>query len=995
MSQSQSQNATVSLDDAWAAPVAGLSTTICAAAAVPASGLSTAIELDNGSKVSLVELGLPQELHAVLEQLANGRNPVSSSYLHQQSKLARELAKHVEGSRHSEAVGHIDLLGRILKQKESDSDDIDYTHMSKRAQEVLRSWDEDGSGTISCKELEDAAKSHRYMKNRMGRMRLWIIFLITLLCGTLGAIFAVSVAAAELSKESHIDGREGGPKMISKSGDVVQVASSDFTGADGGVLRARSSQVCAELDAGFAGGCRRLTEGEGVPIQVARAVQGISGLTSALPDATFGELHSVKLEEGNHTLHLAVSTWQRVAVRSSACGSVVHLHTSMGRLTLDDRVMSADAQLEQQLKQAGFGSLFSTEAGGGLGRRLEATDGMLKGFFNLIRGMEQKCMPQPLEPPEDLLKQFSATVNVKVKIAGNSESALSQFFTDRSGRRLPMPGFEIVQDNLTGQVLEGYRVWTEEVLSGPGVEVIRATSAMHPFLKQVRIASGGAELSLVVDESMGFHCAVEQVGEGGAEEDEQQADGSDNQDMRMEMLGLIEEDGILLRHFRLSYMAAQKQHVERRRLQGKLTEADEKSTETMAALIEAGIFPTHTDYFDVDSDPSGVRSPGDPYRIRQDSTVPGSSAFQEKTYIAVKPLDGELTVEETFRLLNVTTLASACAAPPNTVTAAMASLLTKVPVLTMNGTKPPPPTFEPKAELGSSILASYDQLIQAKTDVIRGARPSEALLLAQSTLAWQAALREDPKIFRPELVALIEGQSAADLQDMGGSEGNTTRRLDAHERRAAAACRASEGGLGSRSLAAEGGAPRRLGTTLDFLFAQNAWVAPGGNRGFSLDVAAGPIAGMALDMEFDKDNKILAISGTASGTIIVYSPPTIELTFSGSISKTGSVVAGELGIEAAISVLGIEFGAGIAIGASMDIKTMKLLQLYGKAYIFLNRIRIGGTMVLKPVGCGANYYKRWQVALSFQFGRDGRVPKLSFDFDIPLFSKEIGASGCT
>jgi len=972
--------------------------------AMPPSGLSTTIELDSGNKIRLDELGLPQELRTVLEELATGKqNLVSCSYLHQQSKLASELAKHLDGKEHEECVKHIDLLGRLMHQRESGQAEIEYTHMPEKVKELLRRWDEDGSGNIDLRELEEAAKAQDSMRNTMKWMKRGILLLIVVLCVLMAMMFAVTFAAVQASKDFHIGGGRGSTLITSTSGEVVQVGSSDFVAARDGVLRARGSSVCAEPDASFAGGCRRLSETENVPVQVALAVQGVDSLTSALPDATFHELLALELVhpgQDNHTLGLTITSWQRVAARSSTCGSVVHLQTTIGRLTLDDRAMSADAQLEGQLKQTGFAFMLAEEGGGGLGRRLQGTDGMLKGFFNLLRGMEQKCMPQPLEPPEDLLKQFRATVHVRTKVPGTPESALSQFFTDSSGNRLPMPGFEVERDNLTGQVLEGYMVWTEEVLSGPGLEVIRSHSAMQPFLKQVRIASGGgAQLSLVVDNSTGFQCTVTQGDEEGQPEvDDKEGGGSSNQDMRMEMMGMVEEDGMLLRHYRLYMMVAQQHLVESRRLQGKLTEEDETSTETMAALIDAGVLPTHMDYFDVDSDPSGLRSPGDPYRIRHDSTMPGSRAFQEKTYLSLEPLEGELTVEESFRLLGVTALASVCVAPPLTnVTAAMASLLTLVPDLTTEGAEPLhlPPTFEPKAERGSAILASYDRLIQAKIDYLRGGSPSEALLLAQSTPAWQAALREEPTLFRPVLEQMVGDDAASSIQDVPrpGSDGNSSRRLDAHARRTAAAQRASQSDNSSRSLAAAGSAPRRR-LLSGFEFGQDAWQTLDGGSGWALEVSAG-IAGLALEIEFDSTNRITSLVGSASGTVIIWTPPTIELTFFGSISKSGSVIGGELGIEAQISVFGIGLGFGMAIGASMDYRTWKLQELYGRGYLMFGQISAGGTMVLTPKGCGGNYYRRWEVAFSIQFARNGRLRRLSFAYDIPIFSKEIGGpSGC-
>ncbi|CAE8685645.1 unnamed protein product [Polarella glacialis] len=295
---------------------------------------------------------------------------------------------------------------------------------------------------------------------------------------------------------------------------------------------------------------------------------------------------------------------------------------------------------------------------------------MLTGFFNFLTGVEQRCESQKLEPPEDLFQSgFRALALVKQAVPESPESALSQFFIDAwTGQAFPKPGFDVARDQLN-KVIRASQSWTEEILSGAGLEVYSTYSAMQPYLKQVGIVNGSAQLVMTVDGSTGFDCIAELTGDDSAAEETDGSSGSET----LSFQGLLEEDGLILRHFRLDLRDSNNALMRRRRLQ----EEDEEDAIMMGAFIQAGIMPTHMDYFDVDSDPSGRRASGAPYRVTHDSDVSGARVFSGKTYVSISSLPQDLTVANAMAALNITQIASACRSldPNGTVIPAMTSLL--------------------------------------------------------------------------------------------------------------------------------------------------------------------------------------------------------------------------------------------------------------------------------------------------------------------------------
>ncbi|CAE7309791.1 unnamed protein product [Symbiodinium pilosum] len=263
-------------------------------------------------------------------------------------------------------VDEKNLEDSLRKEKSLNSSEMPYKHLPACIQEVMREWDADGSGMVGVSELSAAAHAYKKVQQE-GRMMRKIIagmalVILLLMCG----MFALSWAAAELAKE--MTGNDDAV-MANKQGVVVKVSSSDFEMSPDGTLIIRGAgEVNATCPANQT--CRRL-EAASSKLQVA-ASETPRRLSSTLPDASFKELKSLTLKDNSgRALKVTITSFQRLYLRSSKCGSVIHLSGDHGRLTLDDYAqgsagwqdMTADEQMEAYVKDAGMEGLFEDEGG--------------------------------------------------------------------------------------------------------------------------------------------------------------------------------------------------------------------------------------------------------------------------------------------------------------------------------------------------------------------------------------------------------------------------------------------------------------------------------------------------------------------------------------------------------------------------------------------------------------------------------------------------------
>eukprot|EP00438_Fugacium_kawagutii_P035954 Skav209021 [mRNA] locus=scaffold2629:143389:145072:+ [translate_table: standard] len=292
-----------------------------------------------------------------------------------------------------------------------------------------------------------------------------------------------------------------------------------------------------------------------------------------------------------------------------------------------------DDGMEQFIKNAGMGDLLDADTLFGFGRRLSESFS-LEGVFSILRSVNWTCTSMPLPSPQELPAFYRATVLRKER--AEVSQAYSKMFVGTNSSQLPLPGIQI----------EGglpYKTWTEEVFKSRQVFASWNHFAMHP---QLRLETPGEHATLQVFDSKAFRCQVRNVSEElelqlGSNES-RDTNESNEQSPRLDYLGISVEEGIVLRHWRIE-----------------LPKLSSNSPKKEDLLLEA-MSPDLIDYFDVDTDPSGMFQSGDPFRYRAYSSQPGSTLDMSVEYLAVSPLPAEFTTLDVFRALNVTSLQEAC-----------------------------------------------------------------------------------------------------------------------------------------------------------------------------------------------------------------------------------------------------------------------------------------------------------------------------------------------
>ncbi len=293
-------------------------------------------------------------------------------------------------------VSHGSLIFACLKLCLQGAPTFELKSLPRDLATALSSFDLDKSGSIEVAELLEAASLYRRAKEQASMFKkLALGFGIALLI-VLGLNMGLTAAAIELSRDTRVS--ESGT-MQTTSGETVQVASSDMTIDSNGALVSRSANAATEnarrlqTDVHSAAGSLNLAIGVRQQYQKRE-------LSSTMPDKYFKELEWFELESpSGSTVALRVSSIVRVPRLSAACGSVLVLVTSLGRVTLDDTTLAFDHELGLLFTEAGFQV---RETGGVAEQVLDSVTGVARarrslqkasmiGFFNAIDDIEWTC----------------------------------------------------------------------------------------------------------------------------------------------------------------------------------------------------------------------------------------------------------------------------------------------------------------------------------------------------------------------------------------------------------------------------------------------------------------------------------------------------------------------------------------------------------------------------------------------------------------------------
>jgi len=333
--------------------------------------------------------------------------------------------------------------------------------------------------------------------------------------------FLVNYFSNELSKESHVD-KQGA--MVSTDGNVVKTQMEEMKVDADGKLLSRNGAAAVKTMPSLA--------------KVA--------LASSLPDATLMALEEITVHsDKGYTLQVKVHGFSRVPVLNSRCGNVVHFYTAWkGKVTLDSTDLSFDETTAAEFKNSGF----SLATGG---RRLAggiSVDGFAKALEGIRESGKWTCAGVPLPvgstfshskltkyqacgPKGDMRNDlcFSMYGGLKVGLSA-LEGSLAAAMTSQTERmKVRQTEKLFMKSSGTTMVTKSYSVSFDEYPMHPGQQLVSISN----------MASGRQVRFQMESDRTRSHCEVSK-----------RKMQSDPYDWAFEYLGVNEEDGQVLRHFR-------------------------------------------------------------------------------------------------------------------------------------------------------------------------------------------------------------------------------------------------------------------------------------------------------------------------------------------------------------------------------------------------------------------------------------------------------------
>lgn len=264
----------------------------------------------------------------------------------------------------------IEILRVARDAQESNSGQLDYRHLPKCVQHVLEEWDLDKSGQVSIEELQAAAKAHRDQKKQLSYARWMILGLFAAILLVATSTFVTGLAAMELAKEMKASG-DG--QILTKEGKPATMANPDMEVKDG-MLMPRGAQSNASK-------VNKSTSLATRPAEVSKPI------SSTIPDLLLDEMTKLTINGADGVSHMTLRILGSTRVMApSKCGSLVHLSSHLGMVTLDDTDLHFDEALAQFADRLGF----SLEETSMHGRRLSSA-AMTAGVFNFFDDFDWQC----------------------------------------------------------------------------------------------------------------------------------------------------------------------------------------------------------------------------------------------------------------------------------------------------------------------------------------------------------------------------------------------------------------------------------------------------------------------------------------------------------------------------------------------------------------------------------------------------------------------------
>jgi len=323
-----------------------------------------------------------------------------------------------EGSSNAHVIYLMELVVQQVCRKKTNASFMEYAHLPEKLQKCFRVWDIDGDGHVDAAELMAAADAWQRLKKESALMKKLLFAACFVMALMFVGMFVMGMVTAELAKEFKAGGAGVNPKMMSKAGDTIQVASSDTQIDANGMLMTRAAVVNNTQNG-------RHLSGSGTGSVATQTAKTKTRIVSTLPDSFWNALDELTIHSNKgHTLSLKIQGHARIPLRNSRCGNVLKLYTSVdGAIVFDSDDMSFEDKLDTLFKNAGF----EVAVGGAAGRRLASSAGV-DGFFDHISKMESegswKCGDIPLpRMPATSIQKFDTYVACKY---ANPSSAKAQ-----------------------------------------------------------------------------------------------------------------------------------------------------------------------------------------------------------------------------------------------------------------------------------------------------------------------------------------------------------------------------------------------------------------------------------------------------------------------------------------------------------------------------------------------------------------------------------------
>merc|ERR1719503_119826 len=440
--------------------------------------------------------------------------------------------------------------------KRSNSIHLDKDMLGKLSEDdrkILAELDGDLSGEVELTEVLALVRQHR--DNKKATSKLFQVFILAVLVFVLllgGNTFA-TFAVVENSKESNV---KGDMLVAAGTGKPMETANSDMSVDANGLLITKASS-------------RRLA-GDGDSLKTQPSMKKTE-LASSLPDSVLMGLDEVTVySDKGHTLQIQVHGFSRVPVLNSNCGNVVHFYTAWkGRVTLDSKDLSFDPVTAKEFENAGF----SVAVGGISGRRLAGTsktDGFFKNMEDMAASGKWKCagVPLPTMSEHNVVRQSNYQPCGSVADPTSKKNKMDMCDSMFGGQ---LPGAAQLEQNLALAVVSKTKAIAAQLKKETPNAIYVKTEAivMKSAKYSVNIESYPAhfnqELISITDVASNkgvqfqnvknkgrTHCKVEQDPAAKAASGAPKKDS----DINFEFLGTDEENGKVLRHFRMMTTAA-------------------------------------------------------------------------------------------------------------------------------------------------------------------------------------------------------------------------------------------------------------------------------------------------------------------------------------------------------------------------------------------------------------------------------------------------------